>query len=236
MRPVVGICTAVERAAWTIWDEPATLLTRKYSDEVRNAGGLAFLLPPDDVAAPGETLDRIDALVLAGGADIDPPSYGAEADPETYGTDPRRDQVEMALVRAALEREMPFLGICRGMQMLNVAFGGTLIQHLPAVLGSERHRPEPGVFGTHDVVFEPGSLAARASGAARVAVKSHHHQGVGELGEGLSATGRCPDDDVIEAIEHAGHDFALGVLWHPEEAAPQVLAALVETARARVAA
>ncbi len=236
MKPVVGICTAVERAAWTIWDEPATLLTRKYSDEVRNAGGLAFLLPPDDVAEPGETLDRIDALVLAGGADIDPPSYGAEPDPETYGTDPRRDGVEIALTRAALEREMPFLGVCRGMQMLNVAFEGTLVQHLPAVLGSERHRPEPGVFGDHQVALEPGSLAARASGAETDIVKSHHHQGIEELGRGLSVTGRCPEDQVIEAIEHPGHDFVLGVLWHPEEAEPQVLAALVEAAREGIAA
>jgi putative glutamine amidotransferase len=235
VRPVVGIATAVERAAWTIWDEPATLLTRKYSDEVRNAGGLAFLLPPDDVADPGETLDRIDALVLAGGADIDPGSYGTEADPETYGTDPRRDGVEIALARAALDRDMPFLGICRGMQLLNVAFGGTLIQHLPNVIGSERHRPGPGVFGDHDVELAPGSLAARAGGGERVSVKSHHHQGVGKLGDGLSVTGHCPDDDVIEAIEHPGREFALGVLWHPEEAEPQVLGALVEAARARVA-
>jgi putative glutamine amidotransferase len=233
----VGICTAVERAAWTIWDEPATLLTRKYSDEVRNAGGLAFLLPPDDVAAPEETLERIDALVLAGGADVDPATYGEEGAPETYGTDPRRDGVEVALVHAATTAEMPLLGICRGMQILNVAFGGTLVQHLPDALdGSERHRPDLGVFGEHQVRLEPGSLAARAAGSELIDVKSHHHQGVDRMGDGLVVSGHCVEDDVIEAVEHPGHDFALGVLWHPEEAEPQVLAALVDAARERIAA
>jgi putative glutamine amidotransferase len=236
VRPVIGICTAVERAAWTIWDEEATLLTRKYSDEVRRAGGLAFLLPPDDEAEPAETLDRIDALVLAGGADIDPAGYGADPEPETIGTDPRRDRVESALAVGALERDMPLLGICRGMELLNVALGGTLVQHLPAVLGSDRHRPGPAEFGNHEVRLEPGSLAARAAGAEVVRVRSHHHQGVAELGRGLTVSGRCPEDDVIEAIEHPASGFALGVLWHPEEASPEVLAALVETARERVLA
>ena len=236
MRPAVGICTAVERAAWTVWDEPATLLTRKYSDEVRAAGGLAFLLPPDDVAEPDEILDRVDAVVLAGGADVDPENYAAEPGPETLGTDPRRDRCEAALCRAAIARDMPLLGICRGMQMLNVTLGGTLVQHLPDVLGSERHRPSPSEFGEHAVRLEPGSLAAKANASALVEVKSHHHQGIETLGEGLVASGHSVPDDIVEAIELPDMRFALGVLWHPEETGPAVFAALVEAAAAGVSA
>ena len=154
-------------------------------------GGLALILPPDDGALedPDPLLDRVDALLLAGGADVDPASYGAKPHPETSGTWPERDRFELAMAHRALERDMPVLGICRGMQMLNVACGGTLEQHLPDAVGNDDHRHTPGTFGDHEVRLEPGTLAHRAAGAERVPVKSHHHQGIGELGEDLVVTG-----------------------------------------------
>jgi putative glutamine amidotransferase len=202
---------------------------------VQAAGGLAFLLPPDDEAAehPAELLDRLDGLMLAGGRDVDPLSYGARPDPETGEPSPERDRFELALATAALDRDLPLLGVCRGMQMLNVACGGTLVQHLEGELCA-RHRHTPGVFSDHDVVLEPGSLAARAAGGERVAVRSHHHQALGELGEGLVATGRSPEDGIVEAVELPAKRFALGVLWHPEEdAASGVIGTLVRAAGAR---
>ncbi len=177
------------------------------------------MLPPDRNATedPDEILDRIDALLLGGGADIDPESHGAEAHPETVGTNPDRDRFEIALARRAREREMPLLGICRGMQILNVACGGTLDQHLPERLGHERHRPVPGSWAEHDVRIEPGTLAARAAGTEQLTVKSHHHQGVDAVPKALSATAWATDDESVEAIESVDGGFVLGVLWHPEE-------------------
>ena len=197
------------------------------------------MLPPDDAAAqsPDALLDRIDALLLAGGADIDPASYGAKPHPETKGTWPERDRFELALAHRALERDMPVLGICRGMELLNVALGGTLVQHLPDVLGTNDHRRVPGAFGDHEVRLEPGSLAARAVGAERATVKSHHHQGLDELGDGLRASGWSVPDELVEAVELPDRRFTLGVLWHTEQdERSQVIAALVEAARVGVSA
>ncbi len=215
-------------------------MQRTYVAAVQRAGGITLLMPPDD-AAPSHAedwLDRLDALLLAGGADIDPTSYGAERAPETVGTWTERDRFEIALARAALGREMPVLGICRGMQLLNVACGGTLIQHLPQLVNHERHRTEPGIFDEHDVRLEPGSLAAYAAGTERTTVKSHHHQGLDRLGAGLVATGWSDLDGVVEAIEMRGREaYALGVLWHPEEdGESHVISSLVEAARSEVAA
>ncbi len=219
----------------------ANVSPRTYSLAVQDAGGMALLLPPDDATAeqPSDLLDLIDGLVLAGGSDIDPGSYGAAPHPETHGTRPERDRFELALAHAALERDMPVLGICRGMQLLNVACGGTLVQHLPDLLGHDDHRHTPGAFGDHEVRLQEGTLAARAVGGARSAVKSHHHQGVDELGEGLVAVGWSDADDTIEAVELPGKTYALGVLWHPEEdERSNVIGSLVEAAgtRARAAA
>jgi putative glutamine amidotransferase len=176
-------------------------------------------------------LDRIDALVLGGGADIDPESQGADAHPETVGTNPDRDRFEIALARGALERGMPLLGVCRGMQVLNVACGGTLDQHIPERLGHERHRPVPGAWAEHDVRIEPGSLAARAAGTDRLTVKSHHHQGVDLIPKSLTASAWATDDESVEAIESSDGAFVLGVLWHPEEdPEDRVIPALVRTA------
>jgi putative glutamine amidotransferase len=219
-RPLIGVCAAVERAHFGVWkDEPTVLLPLSYARAIHGAGGMVAMLPPDHRAAedPGELLDHLDALVLGGGADIDPESQGADAHPETVGTNPDRDRFEIAVARAALERGMPLLGVCRGMQILNVACGGTLDQHIPDRLGHEIHRPVPGSWAEHEVRIEPGSLAAQATGTERLTVKSHHHQGVEAIPSSLSATAWATDDESVEAIESSDGDFVLGVLWHPEE-------------------
>jgi putative glutamine amidotransferase len=236
--PAIGICAALERARWGPWEDEATLLPRSYSAAIQRAGALALILPPDDavVSAPDSLLDRIDALLLAGGADVDPATYGAAPHPEVRFTWPERDRFEVALARRALDRAMPLLGVCRGMEILNVALGGTLLQHLDDVIGTDQHRHTPGAFGDHEVRLEPGSRAARAAGSERTIVKSHHHQGIDQLGEGLVATGWSMNDELIEAIELPGEGYALGVLWHPEEdGESRVIASLVEAARAEVA-
>lgn len=237
MRPVIGLCTALERARWSVWDQQAMLLPRSYVDAVQRAGGIALMLPPDPAAVeePDILLDLLDALLLAGGADMDPATYGAEAHPTTIGTVPERDAFELALARRAMERDMPFLGICRGMQVMNVARGGTLNQHLPDDYGHEDHRRSIGSFDNadHHVRLQHGSLAARVADEEVHGTKSHHHQGVERIGDGLEVTGWATIDDLPEAIEVPGGRFALGVQWHPEadETSP-LIAALVEEARA----
>ena len=236
-RPVIALCASLDRVQFGPWHELSDHLPRTYAVAVQRAGGLALVVPPDDDLArePDELLDRVDALVLAGGADVDPTSYGARPHPETKGASPERDRFELGLAHRALERDMPLLGICRGMEMLNVATGGTLVQHLPDVLGHSGHAHTPGAFADHEVELEPGSLAARAVGATATTVKSHHHQGVDELGEGLVVSGRSVPDGIPEAIELPDRAFALGVLWHPEaDEASQVIGALVEQAAAEV--
>ena len=230
-RPVIGICAAIEIARWAAWEVVVNLSPRAYSNAVQRAGGLALILPADDAVAesPDELLDMIDGLILAGGSDIDPATYGAKPHPETRGTRPERDRFELALGTRALERDMPVLGICRGMEMLNVIQGGTLTQHL----GSELHRHTPGAFTDHGVRLEAGSLAARVVGDEHTEVKSAHHQGLDELGEGVVASGYA-DDGLVEAIELPDKEFAVGVLWHPEEdERSRVVGALVEEARTR---
>jgi putative glutamine amidotransferase len=235
-RPLIGVCAAVERASYGAWkDEPTTLLPLSYSRAIHGAGGMVAMLPPDRRASedPAELLDRIDALVLGGGADIDPDSQAVERHPETVGTNPDRDRFEIALALATLERGMPLLGVCRGMQILNVACGGSLDQHIPDRLGHEIHRPVPGSWAEHDVRLKPGSLAARAAGTDRLTVKSHHHQGVDRIANGLRASAWATDDESVEAVESPDGNFVLGVLWHPEEdPEDRVIPTLVEMAAA----
>ncbi|HEY3019302.1 MAG TPA: gamma-glutamyl-gamma-aminobutyrate hydrolase family protein [Solirubrobacteraceae bacterium] len=240
-RPLIGIPSPIEIARWGAWEEPAHVLNRSYVDAVHRAGGAALILPADPswVTDPDEALDLIDGLLLAGGVDVDPKFYGAERHPQTKRTVPERDTIEIALARRALERDLPLLGICRGMQLINVALGGTLHQHLPEVVGHGEHRRVIGSFvdSDHDVELEAGSLAARAAGEEVHVTKSHHHQGVDRLGEGLVVTGRSMLDDLPEAIERPDRRFALGVQWHPEaDERSRLIAALVEeAAAARVA-
>ncbi len=221
-----------------MWEQEAALLPSSYVQAVQRAGGLALMLPPDlwSVQHPQETLDALDGLMLAGGADIDPASYGQLAAAETVGTVPQRDAFEIALVRAAIARDMPMLGICRGMQLINVALGGTLHQHLPQRLGHDEHLRSFGSFedSDHEVDLVDGSLAARAAGELRHITKSHHHQGVDEVGEDLLVSGVAPVDGLPEAIELPGRRFVLGVQWHPEaDEHSRVIGALISAASQR---
>ena len=220
-RPTVGITTSTETLSYGPWEEvPAVMSPVRYVRAVQRAGGRALLLPPDmeDARDPGEVLNLIDALLLTGGAgDLDPALYGRERHPKTGPVHAERDAYELALARAVLEREVPTLGVCRGMQVLNLAYGGTIEQHVPDAVGHEEHRHTLGTFADHEVRLEPGSLAARAAGTELTAVKSHHHQGVREIGDGLRVTGWSTMDDIVEALEDPGRKFVLGVLWHPEE-------------------
>ena len=234
-RPVVGITAALESASWVVWnDTEVNLSQRNYSECVAGGGAIPVLLPADEESAenPDELLDALDALVISGGADLDPASYGAEPDLKTVGYKVERDRFELALCRGAIERNMPLLGICRGMQILNVACGGTLVQHLG---DSTHHVEEPGTFSAHGVRIRPGSLAARVLGSERAEVRSHHHQALDRLGEGLVASGWSEPDDLIEAIELPGRSFCVGVLWHPEEVRDtEPFAVLAEAARHEV--
>jgi putative glutamine amidotransferase len=235
-RPVIGVCTILTDATWGVWNERAVLLPYDYVRCVHRAGGVTVLVPPDPEPWDGSetVLDLLDGLILAGGSDIDPACYGAEPHPKTKHTVPERDRFEIALARRAVERDIPVLGICRGMQLLNVAFGGTLKQHLPDEFGHEDHLRSPGSFdeADHDVRLKPGSLAARATGEEVHVTKSHHHQGVDRIGEGFKVSGHSVLDDLVETIELPDRRFVLGVQWHPEaDAQSGVISALVEEAR-----
>ena len=235
-RPVIGISAAIHPAAWTVWrDVEANISQRTYSLAVGEAGGLPLILAPDAATTtdPDQLLEMLDGLILSGGADVDPSIYGAKPEPETQVFDRERDEFELALANGALELDLPLLGICRGMELLNVACGGTLEQH---VAEADRHLHTPGRFSDHDVRLEPGSLAARVLGRERVPVRSHHHQGVARLGAGLLPSGWSEPDGLIEAIEMPGRAFVLGTLWHAEEERRSpVVGALAEAARERMA-
>jgi putative glutamine amidotransferase len=226
-RPVIGITCYVEPARWGVWDKRAALLPWSYVDKLQAAGGRVVLLPPDDLDA--DVLDRLDGLLLAGGADVDPERYGAPAHELTVSR-PERDAGELTVLRGALERDMPVLGVCRGMQMLAVAYGGTLHQHLPEVVGHSGHQSVPGVFTPQAVRTEPGSRLDDILGPAQH-VPCYHHQGVRDL-VGLTVSARA-DDGVIEGVEDPARRFVLGVQWHPEEGDdPRLFDALVAAARA----
>jgi gamma-glutamyl-gamma-aminobutyrate hydrolase PuuD len=228
MRPVIGITTYAEEATWGRWTEPAAFVPLAYVRAVVRAGGRPMLVPPVDDGVE-ETLDALDAIIFSGGGDLDPGTYGADAHPETNEVDPERDSAELALLQAALGRDMPVLAVCRGSQVLNVARGGDLVQHLPEIVGHDRHRHETGVMADHEVRVESESRLGSILGD-QAPVKSSHHQGFGRIGDGLRESAWA-EDGSIEAVEDPSHRFAVGVLWHPEEGDDYALfAALVEEA------
>jgi len=212
-RPVVGITTYVTPAEWGPWELEAALVPLQYVQAIERAGGRPVLVPPSKEGIE-ETLDAVDGLIFSGGSDLGPETYGQEAHAETLGIVRERDEAELSLLSATLERDMPVLAICRGSQVLNVALGGDLVQHLPEVVGDEKHQRAPGVFADHEIEVEPGTRIGELV-CNRAKVKSHHHQGFGRLGEGLVEAARA-EDGTIEAVEGPSHRFALGVLWHPE--------------------
>jgi putative glutamine amidotransferase len=233
---MIGICTVRTEASWGLWTLPTALIPLNYIDAIQAADGLALMIPPDPAVAedPDQVLGMLDGLILAGGNDVDPATYGAEPHPATAGLVPVRDATELSLTRRAVELDLPVLGICRGMQVLNVAMGGTLLQHLPDVVGHEEHRRVPGSFtgADHDVRLQAGSLAARAAGEEHHGTKSHHHQAVDVIGSGLNVTGHSTIDELPETVEAPDRRFVLGVQWHPEaDERSRVIAALVSAAR-----
>jgi gamma-glutamyl-gamma-aminobutyrate hydrolase PuuD len=214
-----------------VWNEPADLLPVNYADGVRAAGGVALLLPPGDPATADDVLTGLDGLLLAGGADVDPERYGAERHIATGAPRPDRDAWEVALAHVALARDVPVLAVCRGMQVLNVALGGDLRQHLPDDVGSELHCPVIGEHGRHDVIMAAGSAVAKMFGEQAL-VATYHHQCVDRLGADLVPTGWA-SDGVVEAVEHRGRTWVVGVQWHPEVfAGAALLEAFVVAARA----
>ena len=234
--PNIGVTCNVDVVHYGgLWTEPAAMVPLTYVRAIARAGGRPLLLAPTpaDLADPSELLAMLDGVLVTGGADLDPAAYGEAPHPATAATSAERDAFELLLVRSAAERDLPCLGVCRGMQVVNVAYGGALEQHLPDQLEHDIHRGEGGQFADHDVDVDPGSLAALAAGATRVAVKSYHHQGVARVGKGLRVTARADADGTVEAVEDAGRRFMLGVLWHPEEdEADRLIGAFVRECRA----
>jgi putative glutamine amidotransferase len=225
-KPLIGITTYVEPAAWGHWQREAALVPYDYVRAVEQAGGRAVLVPPNEDGIE-ELLDALDGLVFSGGNDLGPDEYGAEAHPATMGMNPERDRGERALLTAALERDLPVLAVCRGFQVLNVARGGDIVQHLPDLVGHEEHREVVGEFSEHSVQVDPSSRIREVRGP----VKSHHHQALGRIGDGLREVAWA-EDGTVEGLEDPGKPFVVGVLWHPEAGEDQHLfEQLVEAAQ-----
>ncbi|UQX88201.1 gamma-glutamyl-gamma-aminobutyrate hydrolase family protein [Jatrophihabitans telluris] len=234
-RPVIGISTYVEPASWGAWSQvPAALIPHDYVRKVEAAGGIALLVPPPaepgDLAWAHAVIDRIDGLILAGGVDVEPARYGQEQHPAVQAARQDRDAAELALAVASAQRQLPTLGICRGMQVMAVAAGGTLEQHLPDRVGHNGHSPAPAVYGSHPVVTAPGSRIAALLGES-VRVPSYHHQSV-LTHPGYEPTAWEPQDRTLEAMEDSHSPFRLAVQWHPEVSEELLLfTALIDAAR-----
>jgi putative glutamine amidotransferase len=227
--PLIGITAGLEPARWAAWVREATVLPAVYQRAVERARAVPVVVPPSVRATVPVLIERLDALIVTGGGDLEPTLYGEEPHEETGPPQPLRDRFEFALLRAAIEADLPFLAIGRGMQVLNVVREGSLIQHLPDVVGGDTHAPIPGGFGRHSVQISVTSALGKALGD-HAEVATGHHQAVKRLGKGL-ATVAWAEDQIVEAVELQGHRFGLGVQWHPEESDdPRLIEALVAEA------
>jgi gamma-glutamyl-gamma-aminobutyrate hydrolase PuuD len=242
-RPLIAVTTYRQDTRWWSWDRDAAVVPGRYLDMVVEAGGWPVLVAPvgagtadqDDVTASavGPVLDAVDGLLVIGGGDLSAARYGQEPDERNGGVSDRRDELELQMLDAAVGRDLPVLAVCRGLQVLNVLFGGTLVQQLPDLLGSARHQPRAGAFGEVTVLPEPGTHVHRLLGD-RAEVLCSHHQAIDALGESLLVSARS-DDGVVEAVEVLGRAFVVGVQWHPEENGDvRLFAGLVEAAQAPV--
>jgi len=230
--PVIGLTTYRQKARSGVWDVPASFLPAVYLEGVSRSGGIAVLLPPQPVdrAVAEQVIGRLDGLILTGGKDVNPAAYGQQPHPATEEPASDRDNWEFALLRAALDRRVPVLGICRGPQVINVALGGTLHQHLPDVLGHSGHRVADATFASHTAHIEAGSRLNGLLGDS-IQTRCYHHQAIDQVATGLVASARC--DGIVEGIASAGADFVVGVQWHPEENLDdlRLFAALVDAAK-----
>ncbi len=236
-RPVIGLTSYRQRAQTGVWDVTASFLPAVYIDAVTKAGGIAVLLPPQDPVDPAiaaQVVDGLDGLIVTGGGDVAPERYGAERHDKTDPLNAMRDAWEDALLAAAIDREVPFLGICRGLQVLNVNRGGTLLQHLPDVVGDDRYNKGGGNFATNSVEIDEGTeLSGLLDGDRELDVKSYHHQAVQDVGAGLRVTARS-GDGTVQALELEGVPFGVAVQWHPEEDAAEdvrLFAGLIDAAK-----
>lgn len=230
-RPRIGVSTYLETASWGVWSRPVALVPQVYLDAVVDSGGVPLLLPP--LGTDESVVEMLDGLLLIGGADLEPGLYGAEPHSATGGTRPGRDAHEAALFRAALDRDVPVLGVCRGAQLMTAALGGSLHQHLPDLLGHEAHRPDLAVFGTTSIRTRSGTLVEEILGA-ETKVPCYHHQGLAAVETPLVPTAWA-DDGLVEAVELPGECWVLGVQWHPEENPDdlRLFEALIRVARER---
>jgi putative glutamine amidotransferase len=233
-RPLIGVTTYLEQSQTGDWDVPASFLPKVYLDAVTNAGGIAILLPPQpvDVDIATRVVNSLDGLVVAGGKDVDPARYGQDAHPMTDAPRLDRDAWEDALLKAAIDTQLPFLAICRGLQMLNVALGGTLHQHLPEALGDARFSGKNGVFSTNDVSLgSDGVVPVLLADTPTLTVQSYHHQGIDSVAPGLRVT--AESGGVVQAVEVDGVPFGIAVQWHPEQSPEdlRLFAGLIDAAR-----
>lgn len=234
-RPLIGITGYLEPARWADFVREAVVSPVSYSRAVERAGGIPMVLPPVPIDSVPRLVSGLHGLVISCGPDLDPRLYGATRHEETSEPDRRRDTFDLALVRAAIDAELPFLALCRGLHVLNVVRGGTLIQHLPEVVGHDRHAPDPVKMSVHDVQVSASSRLGQILGP-NTGVPTKHHQGVQRLGTGLLAVAWA-DDQIVEAVELQGHPFGIGVQWHPEEGEDlRIFTELVTAAAAAAAA